>query len=175
MATASNDSIIEMLKKQNQALMARLSALEGQAKSTRVENESPKKSPRRSARKKSPKKRKSPSTHRTPRKQRKTTTPRKRTPADPQAARIRRLVGDTFKAKYDKQIRSGKFIDDNNRFKKDLFEDCVRPIIKAMLDDEDCDTTSFEYYDIFKMALSAVKKRGRYTSNTPVGCVDRCF
>ena len=88
---------------------------------------------------------------------------KKRTPKPPLAKKIRKTLGDTFKLTYDKQLQAGKFKDDNNRFKLDLFDDCVRPIILALQEDADIDTTGYTYTALYNIAKDAVKKRARYT------------
>ena len=166
---------MQLLKKQNQALLARLLVLEKSekknaelAQNAGIIAETPptpapslRRSPRRSP-KKTPKRKSAIKTPRDGKKSRTTSITRKRTPSTPQAKKIRKTLGDTFKAAYDDQVQRGLFVDCNSNFKKDLYEDCVRPIIEAMMDDPELNTDGFDFYDIFKMGLDVVKKRGKY-------------
>ena len=179
-ATANpHEALLQQMQKQNALLMQRLDNLETQNKQLRTQNKkSPPRSrscspPRRSPRRRRSPPRRSPPIQRTPttRKQPKNdANKRKRTPSTPKAAKIRKTIGDTFKARYDKQVLAGRFKDANNMFKVDLFEDCIRPMIIAMQNDEKMDTDGFTYNDIYKMGLDAVKKRQRYTPKLVLLC-----
>ena len=147
------EAILQQMQKQNALLMQRLDNLETQNKELRAQ-----KSPPRSRSCSSPR---TPTTRKQPKKKQ-PANKRKRTPSTPQAAKIRKTIGDAFKARYDKQVLNGSFKGANNLFKVDLFEDCIRPMIVAMQNDEDMDTDGFTYEDIYRMGLDAVKKRQRY-------------
>lgn len=147
------------MEKQNERLKQRLKELEQANKLlTTKKTPSPRRSPRNKKRASPP--RKTP----TKTKKKKLFEPKKkRTPKPKKAQKIRKTLGDTFKKTYDKQLQAGRFKDSENRFKLDLFDDCVRPIIQALQEDEEIDTTGYSYSQLYKIAKDAVKKRARYT------------
>ena len=176
---ANPAALMAELRKQNAMLLERMTMLEKQnaefSKQLKQQQPNkpppkspPRRSPRRHASKRAPKKPVgTPKTKKTKKKLFQQQTHKKekktRTPSTPKKKKIRKTLGDTFKAQYDKAVLKGKFKDNENNFKLDLFEDCVRPIIVAMQRDEDLDTADYTYTDIFKIGMDVVKKRQRYT------------
>ena len=157
----ANKKLLDRLQALEQSNQQLLSKSKVEPAKSKVNPKSPRRSPR--------KKRKSPprkTPTRTPRKTKKKKLfeqKKKRTPKSPQSQKIRKTLGDTFKATYDTQLQAGKFKDSNGFFKLDLFDDCVRLIILAMQEDDEIDTTAYSYTDLYKMVKDAVKKRERYT------------
>ena len=181
--------LVRDLVKQNKALMAMVRSLQTASANSNVEIAEPqprrsrtKPPPRRSPRNHSPaaaaaapaasprtpagaalRKRLSySSTGSSAKKMRGSSVKKKRTPATPQKAFVRKALGDAIKDNMDALLLDQHFRDSQRYFKLDEFEDRVNPIIDMVISDDEIDSSMLTRDELFRMAVDIAKKRERY-------------
>jgi penicillin-insensitive murein endopeptidase len=107
--------------------------------------------------------RRSPKKHTPIRRSPKKHTPRKRKSATPKNQTVRKSIGYALKQNFDEDILSQQFRDEDRFFLVEEFTHAIKPLIIAIEDDEEIDTSAFTRRELNKLAVDVAKKRGRYT------------